>query len=717
MPFPIATSTRHRRSIQTALIWAAIVLLVLWACFTWVSTLARLPGLYVVIPTEDYWRVVQNLKQIQSLDFRFLWHQHNEHRIVFPDIVFALDVLLLHGRRILPIVVSFLCYLGSWLILARLVSRESAIPATTRISIVSLTAVVIGWKGCTLVLANPFLLQWTLVEFAALASLTLLAHVPDDNDRWVMAGSVGSAIVATYSSANGLLLWIILLIAAYILKLSRKQALIVGIGAILADGFYFVGYRFAQNTNLLNLLLHPGYGIRFIAVYLSMPFGGMKSPVFAVYLGIAVLCAFAWLLFVAITRGLIRSRLGIVLFGSYVFTLLTAILTAGGRMDITDAAFSGAKATRYLVPVTINWAVLIALAIWMASVQRWRITSVPVLTVLFAALLSISFIKLRWWLQTGTREFINGQVTQLSIENGLLDKRLLLSIFPDPHFVESYLPLLRDAKLSIFYRDESKWLGKPVSEFTSEVSSSSSGEVTRVFPVSSGVEIVGWAPQFKRVIIVSEQGNVIGFGLRPPEGLPSELLSPATVPHLAWVAFVPAKYTKGKFRVYSPDAKAKHLLPVGQLYNFPSVTIADKDEVGPTISGLTWRRDAGWIADGTGPHESITSFTPASPIYGTWNGSDSVTGSISTSDFAAPISRCITVPVLHGPSTAGLSLELLNDDTGKVIETIPMQDEDVQWEFWRIPIPEETSRLRLLARDQGTGFGQWLAVASPAECR
>ncbi len=713
----IAAGARHGNTTRATLTWAVIVLLALWAGWTWLSTLARIPGLYVAIPTEDYWRVVQNLKQIESLDLRFLWRQHNEHRIVFPDIVFALDVLLAHGRRILPIVINFLCYLGSWLILVRLISRESSIPPTGRAAIISLTGVLMGWKGCTLVLANPFLVQWTIVELAALASLMFVSAVPEKTGHSLMVASIASGIVATYSSGNGLLLWIVLLTAAYVLSISQKQMMALVVSAILADGLYFVGYQFSGKTNLLNLLLHPWYGLCFIAVYLSMPFGGMKSPQFGVYIGLLNLCLITWLFVTACRSGLVKTRLGVVLFGYYAFTLLTALLTAAGRMDISDATFGGAKATRYLVPVTINWAVFLVLAIWIASIRKWRIISAPLLVALFTFLISVSFLKLKWWLQTGTREFIDGQVTQLSIQNGLSDRRLLLAIFPDPHFVESYLPLLREFKLSIFYKDKSKWLGKPLSQFGSEISASARGEVTRVFPVSTGVEIVGWGAAFKKVVVADEQGNTIGFGLHPPEGLPSELLSPETVPRLAWVAFVPAKYANGRFSVYLVDAKTKSLLRIRNSYDFPVVTAADKGSIGQTLSGLIWQRDTAWIPNGMGPHETVTSFNPASAVYGTWNGSDSQTGSISSSNFPVPAARCVIVPVLHGPSTAGLSVELLDGDRGTVIEKMPMQDEDVQWEFWRVPVPGQIQRLRLLARDQGEGFGQWLAVASPAECR
>ena len=713
----IAAHSRNRTQMRMLLAWAAVLLLAAWAAWTWISTVTRLPGLYLAIPTEDYWRVVQNLTEIQSLDFRFLWRQHNEHRIIFPDIVFALDVWLAHGRRILPIVISFLCYLGSWLILARLISRELKLPVATRTGVICLTAVLMGWKGCTLVLANPFLLQWTMVEFSALASLVLLARAAEENSRWHVGICIVSAVIATYCSANGLLLWIVLLVGSYLLKFNGRQILLLASSAIVADGLYFVGYRFSGKTNLANLILHPWSTVCFLAVYLSMPFGGMKSPRFGMYIGLIVLGVTAWLLCEAIRRGLLKTRFGTVLFGYYGFTLLTAILTAAGRMDLTDPTFDGAKATRYLVPVTINWAILLTLAIWIASIQKWGGFLVPVLEIFFTVLLFVSFLKLKWWLRTGSREFVDGQITQLSIENGILDPRLLLSIFPDPHFVESYLPRLRDARLSIFYSDRNRSLGTSMTRFGRERSGSGKGEVTRVFPVLSGVEIVGWAARANEVVVANERDEVIGFGLRPPEGLPSELLSPNTVPHFAWVAFVPARYALGRFRVYLVETRTRDLLPLQRIYSFPLVQAANRDEVGPAIPGLTWQHDASWIADGMGPHEPITSFQPAGATYGTWNGSVNSSGAIRSSTFAVPANQCVIVPVLHGPSTAGLSVELLNGETETLIERMPMQDEDVQWEFWRVPIPQGVRRLKLVASDQGAGLGQWLAVASPAECR
>ena len=273
-----------------------------WAAFNWLSTLLLLPELYTVIPAQDYWRIADKLKQIEAFDLRFLWQQHNEHRIVFPDIVFALDVWLFHARKILPLACSLLCYAGSLLVLARLISRESSVSRAARTAIIVLTAILMGWKGCTLVLADPFLLQWTLVEFASLLSLFLLTRVPAHSGVWPLIAAIAAACVATYSSANGLLLWFVLCGAALLLGLRKRQLAALIIAAIFADGLYFAGYRFSSATNSLALFLQPWNSARFVASYLSMPFGGMKSPQFGVTVGLISLCIAFTLWIVAVKR-------------------------------------------------------------------------------------------------------------------------------------------------------------------------------------------------------------------------------------------------------------------------------------------------------------------------------------------------------------------------------------------------------------------------------
>ncbi len=117
--------------------------------------------------------------------------------------------------------------------------------------------------------------------------------------------------------------------------------------------------------------------------------------------------------------------------------------------------------------------------------------------------------------------------------------------------------MLKDAHVSIFYKNPGQWLGQPVSQFAPSLASQAAGEVTRILPRVSGVEVVGWAadremPGFKRVLVVNGSGKIIGLGRRLPEGLPTELLSPGMPARLAWVAFVPARYAT--WQVFRADS-------------------------------------------------------------------------------------------------------------------------------------------------------------------
>jgi uncharacterized membrane protein len=92
------------------------------------TTAHRVISFYTPLPVLDYWRVVANLPAYQGFHLGVLWTQNNEHRIVFPEIVFGLDMLVAHGCMILPLLLSFLCYVATWLLLCATITATRAFP-------------------------------------------------------------------------------------------------------------------------------------------------------------------------------------------------------------------------------------------------------------------------------------------------------------------------------------------------------------------------------------------------------------------------------------------------------------------------------------------------------------------------------------------------------------------------------------------------------------
>ncbi len=453
-------------------------LLLVWLAFNWFEAVRQILHYYNPLPAWDYWRVPDFLNAYRAFDLRVLWRQHNEHRIVFPEIVFALDMLWLHGREILPLALSFLCYFGVWAVLAWTLFSERSLTA------ILLAGIVMGWEGSAVVLASAFLLQWTLMQLAVVLSFAFLTR------RWVAAAII-AAIVATYSSGNALLLWPLLLIAGALLSLARRQMAVLAVAAGLSIGVYFIGYHFSGNLNLRNFIFHPLYSAEFIGAYLSMPFGAMKAPGFGVWVGLTTLLIAILLLIIAARTGLLVSRAGIVLFGSYAFTVVTALLTAAGRMDPADPRFSAAETARYVSVPLANWAVFVCLCLWIASKRDWKFASPPAIAFVVIVLLLIYIPKLRWWLDDKDRTIAGEQLAALGIEDGLQDGTLILKIFPQPAFVRLLLPELRSERLSIFHNRRDKWRGQPLTKFSKILSTRGSGAITYTYPVESGSGSVG----------------------------------------------------------------------------------------------------------------------------------------------------------------------------------------------------------------------------------
>jgi hypothetical protein len=481
---------------------------------------------------------------------------------------------------------------------------------------------------------------------------------------------------------------------------------------------YFVGYEFTNTPKLGNLFYHPLYSFGFLGTYLSMPFGGMKSPQFGVWVGLSNLFLGIVLAITAIRNRLWASQPGVVFFGYYLFTVLTALLTSAGRMDPEDPSFSAAKAYRYVTVPLVNWAVFILICIWISSRRRSKILSTPVITSVFLVLFGIGSLKLRWWLQQPESDFSDAQLAELSIENGLMDPLSLRKIFPEPEFVFPLLTYLHHNHLSVFASHRSKWLGQPARNFASKLPGFASGQVCYVFPAHLGLEVVGWADDSHQyrpaqwVLLTNEDDQIVGFGRKLPAGFPRELRAPSVPYSEGWVGFVNFQIRARTYSAYLINRAG--LSRLGGVVSAPSINAAIRQEIGVPIPDIRWRKDPAWTLNGI-PHANFGAGPPG-PIYGSWSGADINTGQIVSSSFPAPANRCLILPVLPGPDIGGQSVEVFDADTGELFAEIPMQQRELVWGFWRLSVPASAKHLRIIARDYGQAWGQWVAISDPTGC-
>lgn len=708
--------TRHRANLRLL----ALLVLGAWLALNWSQTIERMLRYYTPVPAWDYWRTAAFLHFYQAFDLRILWQQHNEHRIVFPEIAFAADYLFLHGRQVLPLLLSFLCYVGCWLVLAWAFASDDCVPPLTRKMAILLAGIIIGWQGSAVVLADTFLLQWTLLQFSVLLSLVVLVRLKETSATAYLLATIACATVATYSSANGLALWPILIGAALLLSLSKRHITALILAGFIAIGVYFIGYHFNGTSSITKLFVHPLYLLEFLGAYFSMPFGAIKSSQFGVRLGLFSLLVTAWFAVLAVRRRILGSRPGVVLFGWYLFLLLTALLTAAGRMDPTEPTFSAAKASRYLTGPLVTWAVFVLLCLWLASRLVSRAVLQYFVISVVALLLLLGLPKLRWWLQNEDQAYARQQLAALAIELDLQDANVALGIFLDAQALETWTAYLRNSHLSVFYDPHSRWLGKNLQAFGRINNESIPGEITYTFPVRNGLEVAGWVDESQLrgstgwILLVSETGSIVGFGRKLPAGFPSVFDNPRTPPTLGWAGFINLKYPTKHFVAYAISQRG--LFPIQGSVAVPDLQVSTSQQTGPPITGIQWQMDPGWTINRL-PAPAFFGQAPVGPVYGSWSGDERHTGQITSSAFTAPANACLILPVLQGSRDGGLSAAVVDALTNQIVVSVPFQNAVHQWVFWRLPIPASVKQLRIVAQDRGKDWGEWLALGNPAQCR
>jgi len=144
------------------------------------------------------------------------------------------------------------------------------------------------------------------------------------------------------------------------------------------------------------------------------------------------------------------------------------------------------------------------------------------------------------------------------------------------------------------------------------------------------------------------------------------------------------------------------------------VEAASPENAGPAIHIAEWHADSGWTQNGHYP----SNHAPAGEIlWGSFSGNDANTGTLASGPFPTAMTGCIVLPIAHGPSTVGQSLKLLSGDGDREMGEIRLDKNQGDWKYWAIHFSHAVPSLRIVARDEGSGFGQWLALGEPHSCK
>lgn len=692
-----------------------------WLAINWFLTASAIPRNYNPFPIEDYWRAVVNLPRYQHFDLTVLWEQHNEHRIVAPELVLAADDLLFQGRELLPLTLSILFQLVTLLAFAWAIWKEDRLSPSLRAAAICATGALLGWPGISLVLARPFLVQWFIQQVAAVLSLAALAAIPEHRRRGrLLAAVVALGLVATLSSGNGMILWPVLIAFALALPLTWSERGQLVAGAAVSIGIFFAGYHPLGTTRTAAIIAHPFYPLAYIASYLSMPFGALDGGD-GWRIGGAALVLLMVLSAVALSRRWLASRSSVVLLGACLFSAMTAAVSSLGRVDPNGPTPSTLMPARYLNVPLCFWAAL-ALFLVVVTARLTRSERAPWIALsVFSALAIAQLSRLGPWIEAQSAPIAREQFASLAVENGLQYGQLFSeAIYYDPEMVQNFTPLLRRARLSVFARDRFQWIGKPASSLFRFVNQHVEANLLTMDLVESGFQLSGWMQwsgypneHSADVLFTNQNGTILGFGNRLRAGIPLSLPRPGNPQQLEWAGFANLSVPSASIRVYA-ILDGTSLAQFGPEIPLPAAHPASYREAGQYLGGITWTADPAWTLNGF--HPSVTGWPPG-VIYGSWSGSDAKTGHIESSVFPAPPGNCVVIPVGHGPSIDGQSVTLFDAGTGATLSILPISPADqTSWRYWLINLPLSTHSLQIRGKDDGAGWGQWSAIGTPARC-
>lgn len=688
------------------------------------STLFEVIVYHSPLPFWDQW---QGITLDEILDRFFL--QHNEHRLIFPRLVFIADILFFSGSNSFNLA-SMMVIQGvhAWL-LAGLMRRARPLSRSGGVWAIGIAFSLLFWAYQTQNFGWGFQVQFVGVFAAGTAAFAALLS----GGRARAPLALALAGVAAFTMANGVAVPPLLVVLAILLRRPRGEVIFLFCASAILLAVFFIGYRSVHALPEGPLLTVIGQTVRFGVTYLGAPIGWIAGTILEFFrvgapgardlvalgagaAGLLLLGAVAFALLPGRDRA---NGPQLVLLHVMGFIVLTAMITGVGRSQHGAAV---AFESRYGTPAIIFWTVA-AFLVWSLvplGAKRIRL-AVPSVVTCFA--LMIAFTQPRF-IEQQTQWALGLRETETALLARVLDADLLRRLFINTDYVFSQSELLRANKLSIFADDWAQWLGTPLSAHVTIVPADRcEGRLDQLTSIPNIGRPIwrarGWSQEKNggvpdRIVLTGEDGIVIGYGLSGLEG--------ANDPNAA--AGGSAVRTKWRGHVSSREARSviayalvnlnKEACPLsGPIRIDPEdvVVYALPGELGAPVPMRAPAIQGGWAIDGYALDVGIPPIK--GDIYASWNGNDANTGTLQWQTAEAVSAESVIIPFATGPTPNMVEIRISDPRTGAVLAKLSNPVGAVRWKLWKVDLRGYSGPLQIDAVDAGTGWGEWIAVGQP----
>jgi hypothetical protein len=317
---------------------------------------------YSPVPFADFWSELGFIQRGLSGDIglRDFWSQHNEHRILVARIQFLVDYAVFDGTNVFlfgAIAVSSLALAATYAVAVYVDTKDFVLVLGVFAVAAASTMSPAGIDNLTWAFQVQFV---QVFMFAALSVLMVVLAARNARRTVLTALSALFAVAATYSMANGLFVWPVVVGLAVLLHLGRRHALalaLVGAGTIAS---FLWGHDGARNE-----ASDPIELITYVAAYVgSAVWGaGFHAAVLVGSVGLVLVLVGVVVAWHARASSSVSLPFGL---GVAAFVLLTAGQTALGRLHLGT---SQAITSRYSIASFTLWLAL--LVAFLQPVRDW----------------------------------------------------------------------------------------------------------------------------------------------------------------------------------------------------------------------------------------------------------------------------------------------------------------------------------------------------------
>lgn len=320
----------------------AIVLVILLPVGLWLLFI-KFFGVNVVF--LDSWGTVVLIEKLYagSLTFRDLFALHNEHRIFFPKLIMLALAHLTHYNSFAEMLFSWMLVCMTMVIIWRMYTEDFGTSGSALTKFVPVCWLLFNLRQYDSILSG-FQLQTYLCVAGSAGSIYLLRNT----GTWRFVGAIMCGLVATFSFANGLLVWPV---GAVFLLLSREKAkaahtaLWAAIG-IAAWAVYLHDFAsIAQKVTVFSSLKMALSALAFFVLNIGAPLAVRSS---AVGMGTLLIACIIIVAIASVRHGVLRNTKWMALI---LFSLGSSALFTAGR---TQLGLSEALTSRYLCFTTLG---------------------------------------------------------------------------------------------------------------------------------------------------------------------------------------------------------------------------------------------------------------------------------------------------------------------------------------------------------------------------